>query len=224
MSSAMAGRSAALFPVVGALIGLLLGGLGLWLDRFLPAGPVAGLLIASAALLTGGLHLDGLMDTADGAYGGHSPEQRLEIMRDSRVGAFGIIAGSLALLATFACLSELTGHNRLLALVVATASSRWSMVIALAIFPSARVDGVGVTFQPGVTPAMSLFGTLFVVLLAFATRPFGVVAAAAALAIVVAWGYFLSRRLGGLTGDCYGAIAVLTETAVLFLAVAVIVP
>ncbi len=220
LAPAVAGRAAVLFPAVGALIGLLLGGLGLALDRFLPPGPVAALLIAAAALVTGGLHLDGLMDTADGLAGGRSLARRLEIMRDSRVGAWGAIAGALAILGEFACLSELTGQTRLLALVAAAVSSRWAMLAAMATFPPARPDGLGAAFQSGVTPVVGLVGTLVAALFTFPAGLLGVVALAAAGAIVLVLGSWVTRRLGGLTGDCYGAVAVLAESAALFIAVA----
>jgi adenosylcobinamide-GDP ribazoletransferase len=220
MTPALAGRSAALFPVVGALSGAVLGGLGLGLDRMLPAGPVAVLVIAAGALLTGGLHLDGVMDTADGVFGGNSPEQRLAIMHDSRVGAFGVVAGVVVLLGQFACLSELTGQARLLALIAAGTIGRWTMLIALALFPAARPAGTGATFQSGVTRGMALLGTLLVGALALLAGPLGLLAMAAGLAIAVGVGRALTPRLGGLTGDSYGAIAIVIETAVLFIAVA----
>ena len=224
MTSILAGRSAALFPVVGALLGVLLGGIGLGLDLMLPAGPVAALLIAAGALVTGGLHLDGVMDTADGLFGGKSPEQRLAIMGDSRVGAFGVVAGGLVLLGQFACLSELTGQARWLALVVAGMTSRWTMLLALALFPAARETGSGATFRSGVTRGMVILGSAVAGCVALAAGPLGPIALAAGLAIVLGGGHLLSRRLGGLTGDTYGAIAVVTETVVLFVAVALSAP
>jgi adenosylcobinamide-GDP ribazoletransferase len=216
--------SLALFPLIGACIGALLGGLGIVLSHILPAGPIAAVLIAAGALVTGGLHLDGLMDTADGLCGGRTPEQRLTIMRDSRVGAFGAITGGVAILAQFACLSELTGHARFTALVVAAAMSRWAMLLALVIFPAARTSGVGATFHAAATRTAGIAGTLFVILLALVSGRLGVIALAASTVAVLGCGHLLTRRLGGLTGDSYGAIAVVTETAVLFVAVALAIP
>ena len=220
MSPRLAERSLAFFPLIGAVIGALLGGLGIWLDQILPAGPVAALLIAGSALLTGGLHLDGLMDTADGVFGGRSPEQRLMIMRDSRVGAIGVIAAGVAILGQFACLSELTGYARFTALVVAATMSRWAMLMALTIFPAARTSGVGATFHAAATRTAGIAGTLFAVLIAIVSNQFGVIALAFSAVAVLGCGHLLARQLGGLTGDSYGAIAVITETAVLFVAVA----
>jgi adenosylcobinamide-GDP ribazoletransferase len=224
MSPTLVERSLALYPLIGVIIGALLGGIGLWLDPILPAGPIAALLIAIGALITGGLHLDGLMDTADGVCGGRSPEQRLTIMRDSRVGAFGVIAGGVALLGQFACLSELTGHARFIALVIAGTMSRWALLMSLTIFPAARTAGAGATFHAAATRAAGVAGTLFVVLIALVSGQFGVIALAFSAVAVLGCGHLLTRRLGGLTGDCYGAIAVVTETVVLFIAVALAIP
>ena len=224
MSPTLVERSIALYPLIGAIIGALLGGIGLWLDPILPAGPIAALLIAIGALITGGLHLDGLMDTADGLVGGRSTEQRLTIMRDSRVGAFGVIAGGVALLGQFACLSELTGHARFIALVIAGTMSRWALLMSLTIFPAARTSGAGATFHAAATRAAGVAGTLFVVLIALVSGQFGVIALAFSTGAVLGCGHLLTRRLGGLTGDCYGAIAVMTETLVLFIAVALAIP
>jgi adenosylcobinamide-GDP ribazoletransferase len=224
MSPRLVERSIALYPLIGTIIGALLGGIGLWLDSFLPAGPIAALLIAGGTLITGGLHLDGLMDTADGLFGGWSREQRLTIMRDSRVGAFGVIAGVVAVVAQFACLSELTGQARFLALVVAATMSRWTMLMALTIFPAARTSGAGAAFHAAATRAAGIAGTLFAILIALVSGQFGVIALAASAVAVLGCGYLLTRRLGGLTGDCYGAIAVVAETVVLFVAVALAIP
>ena len=220
MSPTHTQRSLALFPLVGAGLGALLGGLGIVLSHILPAGPIAALLIAAGALVSGGLHLDGLMDTADGLYGGRSPEQRLTIMRNSRVGAFAVIAGGVAILCQFACLSELTGHARFTALVIAAAMSRWAMLLALVIFPAARISGAGATVHAAATRTAGIAGTLFVILLALVSGQLGVIALAASTAVVLGCGHLLTRHLGGLTGDSYGAIAVISETAVLFVAVA----
>lgn len=222
LSPTTTGRSLALFPLIGALLGGLLGMVGIWLDPLLPAGPIAVLLLAASALITGGLHLDGLMDTADGLGGGRTPEQRLAIMRDSRVGAFGALAGCLVLLGQFACLSEFSGLSRFIALVVAGTMSRWAIVLALAFFPAARRSGLGATFQQGATRTVALVSTLIVVLGALASGQLGIVALAASGGVALVCGQMLTRRLGGLSGDSYGAIAVITETVVLFIAVALV--
>lgn len=212
--------STALFPVVGIALGGALGALGLGLDRVLPAAPVAVAVLAAYALITGGIHLDGAMDTADGVFGGQTVERRLEILRDSRIGAFGAIAGALALLGQYACLSELTGLVRLDALLTALTLGRWSMTIAIAAFPSARSTGLGATFQRAGGRWPVVIASIVALGVGLAAFPFGVVAFIATALVTLLGGHFLSRRLGGLTGDTYGALAVVVETIVLYLAVA----
>jgi adenosylcobinamide-GDP ribazoletransferase len=211
-------RAAGWFPLVGGLLGAALGGLGLLLDYVLPPGPVAVALLAAGALLTGGLHLDGLMDTADGLGGGRTPERRLEIMRDSRVGAFGVIAGALALLGQYACLTGLIGLPRLLALAAAGALSRWAMTLALGRFPSARSGGLGASLRAQGSRAAQVVAALLALTAALLTAPLGLVGLPLAAAVALLGGRWLTRRLGGLTGDTYGALAVVTETAILLLA------
>jgi len=211
--------SAAFFPLVGLALGALLGILGLMLDQILPAGPVAVLILATEALLTGGLHLDGLQDTADGVFGGRTRDQRLEIMKDSRIGAFGTIAAVVALLGAFVCLADLTGQARLLALIASLTFSRWTMAIALAVFPSARSTGLGASFRQCGRRWPAVVASIVVAALAILVRPFGLIGLAIAALVVLFGGQFLTKRLGGLTGDCYGALAVVVEVAVLYLAV-----
>ncbi|HEY3083015.1 MAG TPA: adenosylcobinamide-GDP ribazoletransferase, partial [Chloroflexota bacterium] len=181
--------SAAFFPPVGAALGAALGGLGLLVEGALPPGPTAALLLTAGALLTGGLHLDGLMDTADGVLGGRTPERRLEIMRDSRVGAYGVIAAGLALLGQYACLAELSGKDRLLGLVVALTLGRWAMALALGLFPSARADGLGAAHLAEGSPgpaALATLGTLLLVTAAASASATGPAAARAGVAIGLA--------------------------------------
>ncbi len=221
VTSRAVGIAIALFPVVGLGLGGLLGLLGLALDRFLPPGPVAVILIGLESLLTGGLHLDGLMDTADGVLGGWTPSERLEIMRDSRVGAFGVMAGTLALVAEYACLGTLTGLYRLTALASALAMARWAMVIAVSFFPSARPAGLGATFHQAASRWTAVASSLLAVVFACALGRPGVAGlVSATLVTVLAAGFFV-RRLGGLTGDTYGAIAVLTQLLILFVSVGI---
>jgi adenosylcobinamide-GDP ribazoletransferase len=212
-------RAVALFPLVGALLGALLGGFGLLLDRLLPSGPTAALLLASGAVVTGALHLDGLIDSAD-ALGGHTVEERLAIMRDSRIGAFGAIAAALTILAQFACLSVLTGFARLAALVLAYTMSRWALLLALGLFPAARSEGLGATFHAVASRSAGIVGTVFVFAVALLFSEVGSAVLAVGVVVTLGGGTFLSHRLGGMTGDACGALAVITETAVLFIAVA----
>ncbi len=213
-------KAIALFPVVGAGLGALLGAVGLAFDGVLPPGPVALLLLAASVVLTGGLHLDGLMDTADGVFGGRTIERRLEIMRDSRIGSFGVVAGALVLIGQYACLAELIGTGRLTALVVAFGLSRWVLAVALGVFPPARSTGLGATFREAGGRGPLAVATLVAAGVALAAGALGVVAFVVAAAVALLGGRFLAKHLGGLTGDTYGALGAIAETLVLYVAVA----
>src|SRR5262249_50558363 len=134
------GRASLAFPLVGAGLGAASFGLALTLAR-LPAGVVAVLLVAFSALLTGGLHLDGLADSAGGFGGGRSREHALEIMRDHSIGAFGATALGLLLLLKVAALASLGASWR--PLLLAPILARWASVPLSAALPNARGSGLG---------------------------------------------------------------------------------
>jgi adenosylcobinamide-GDP ribazoletransferase len=197
------------------------------LQLVFPVAVVAALLLAASVLLTGGLHLDGLMDTADGVFGGHTVARRLEIMRDSRTGSYGVLAGVLVVLLKFACLISLPPGMRTVALMLAPLSGRWSMVLCIAFFPYARPEGLGAAFRTGVTRPVASLATLVAFVLATALSvlsglalwPGPILLLAAGVA---AWALAsrMAAKLLGLTGDCYGAVNELVESFVLLLLVA----
>ncbi|MFN8590357.1 MAG: adenosylcobinamide-GDP ribazoletransferase [Thermomicrobiales bacterium] len=209
-------RAVAFFPLVGMGLGAIVGSLGLLLERVLPAGPLAVLLVASSVALTRALHVDGLIDTVDGVFGGYTPQRRLEIMRDSQIGAFGAVAAVLLLLAQYACLRELSGTSRLTSLMLALGLGRWVMAGAIVLFPAARSSGLGAGFREDASVWPFAMATGSATVLALLLRPQGLAAFVAVAALLAGGGAFLSRRLGGLSGDCYGALDVLGETVVLY--------
>ena len=141
------------FPLVGTLLGLALVILDLALSIFFPLGIRAVGLLVFDALITGMLHLDGFVDCCDALLGTRSVERRLDILRDSRVGAYGALGGALLLIARFAALSTLVGPPRILALLVAPMLGRWGMVYAVARYPYARaIRGRRALPQPGRQP------------------------------------------------------------------------
>jgi adenosylcobinamide-GDP ribazoletransferase len=218
-NAAVLARAIGFFPIVGIALGGLLGVTGLALDAVFPSGSTASLLLAAGVGLTGGLHLDGLMDTADGVFGGRTVKRRLEIMRDSRVGSFGVLAGILALVGQYTYLAELSGSARLAALVSAYALSRWAMVVALRSFPPARSSGLGATFHAASGRWPLAIATLSAVAVVATIPGPGLTSLGAASITTLLGGRFLTRRLGGLTGDTCGALAVTVETLVLCVAV-----
>ena len=215
--------SAPMFPLVGALVGLVGGGFyvaAAWLG--LPPLPAAILALAAMTLLTGALHEDGLADIADGFGGGHSRQNKLDIMRDSRLGSFGAIVLTLSLLARISALAALAGPAAVTAVLVAAgAVSRALLPMALIAWPLAREDGLAATAgRPH--PARAAVALIVATLLAFLLLPplaamTALLMAAAAGGVV---GLLAQRQIGGLTGDVLGAIQQMAEIAFLLVLIA----
>jgi adenosylcobinamide-GDP ribazoletransferase len=213
-------RAVPWFPIVGLGIGAVLAGVDRLTSLLFPGLLAALLTITVWKLLTGGLHLDGLADTLDG-LGGSDAAQRLRIMGDSRIGAFGAIGLILFLLLEIAAVAEIGPGPRWRALLVAPVVGRAMPALLASLFPAARADGQGARFHGAArTPhaALGLLAAAAVAGLTLATP--GLVALMVATGIAVAAGAFLARRLGGTTGDVFGAVVELTELAVLLVVVA----
>jgi adenosylcobinamide-GDP ribazoletransferase len=230
-------KSVVFYPAAGMVIGLLLGAAGLLLDSFLPLLPAAVLLLSLWIVLTGGLHLDGLMDTADGILSHRPREQMLEIMKDSRVGAMGVIVCVLHLLLKFSLLYTLLeqGNWKLLfpLLILIPIWSRWFMAVAIWGWPYARQDsGLGSFFRDvhrghvWLSTGLSVLLSVLVMYVWCENFPTGsgfwseismIIAGCVvvALAVGVTISVYLKRKLGGLTGDTYGALNEIIEAAML---------
>jgi adenosylcobinamide-GDP ribazoletransferase len=201
------GRSTAYFPLVGLIIGLILAGFNYILNLLLPPSVVNILLVILMALLSGGLHLDGLADTLDGIAGHRTPEQRLEIMRDSRVGGFGALGLALFLIAEYVTLNSLPGEWIPRTLVLSAVLSRWAMVTAIYVYPYARPVGLGKAFKDAVNWQQFVAATLVALVLAVVLyRIAGLVIIAGVWLVLNLAAVYLKRQLRGLTGDTYGAI------------------
>jgi adenosylcobinamide-GDP ribazoletransferase len=215
-------RAARILPVAGALIGALAAGVLTLADALGLAPSIAApLAIGALALLSGAMHEDGLADCADGFGGGTSVERKLEIMRDSRIGAFGAVALTLTLYLRIAGLTIVTGHALSLAITVligAAALSRAASLIPLVALPSARKDGAG--FSAG-TPKPAAFWAAASLAIIFGLAPLlaGAGAGKALLGVVAGAGAALAltalakRQIGGQTGDVAGAAQQMSELA-----------
>jgi adenosylcobinamide-GDP ribazoletransferase len=236
-------RSVIYFPLAGGLIGIALGAASWLLSFVLPPWPSAVIVLALWAGLTGGLHLDGLMDTADGVLSHRSKERMLEIMKDSRVGAMGVIAAVLLLLLKASLLAELLkagqihGYALIVVFIVCTTWSRSWMAAAIAGWRPARSgEGVGVLFngvkkmQAGASFAIAAIITLITLIInsinyGTEQQPLllaGMVVSVSCLITIICGGMaavWLNRKLGGLTGDTYGAMNEVIETALLMAAI-----
>jgi adenosylcobinamide-GDP ribazoletransferase len=206
----------AYFPLVGLILALILWAVIALCSFAVPPLVIAALVVVGEVILTGGLHLDGLMDSSDGLFGGNTRERRLEIMRDSRVGSFGILGSICLLILKFACIASLPLHTLPFALLITLPTSRWCMVLALHVFPSARTTGLGALFKQAMALQHVLVAAAVALLIVIAAgRLAGIGVWILASGITLALGSWLTRQLGGLTGDSYGAIAEITEVVAL---------
>ena len=210
-------RAAWAFPLVGLVVGLLAGGAGLaGLAIGLPAGVAAGLVLVAQVMATGAMHEDGLADTADGLWGGMTPERRLEIMRDSRVGTYGLLALVLSVGLRWQALAVLLPMG-IVPLILAEVVSRAMVTVLMTALPHARKDGLA--RHVGRPPAWPV--GLALGLAAVVTAGLGGVAALAwaligpGLLVAPLLGRLAMHRLGGQTGDILGATQQLTALAVL---------
>ena len=213
------GRAVGWFGVVGILLGGALAGADHALGLLFPPGVAAALLLAAWVLATGALHLDGFLDACDGLFGGHTPEARLRIMRDERVGAFAVIGGILLLLVKYSCLAGLARRGN--ALLVAPTVARGAMAVAIVAFPYARPDGLGRWMKDHACwwqVALAVSAALGIATLA--AGGIGLVALALAAMATAAVAVFVLRRLPGFTGDVYGALCEIVEVLVLLTFVA----
>jgi adenosylcobinamide-GDP ribazoletransferase len=216
-------RLARMVPVAGAVLGAI-GALALGFAEALALPPLvsATLAIGVLVLVTGALHEDGLADVADGFGGGTTRERKLEIMRDSRVGAFGAAALALALMLRIAALAALIdqGRGAAAALILAGAASRAFALLPLALLPPARTDGVGAgagRLEAGHALAAGIVASVFAIVLGIAALGFWHAILALILALAAALGVtrIARRQIGGQTGDVAGAAQQLAEIACL---------
>ena len=213
------GRSVLFFPVVGLVIGLLLAALYTGLSFVFEPFGRAVLVVAFWFYVTGGLHADGYMDTADGLFSGRSRERMLEIMKDSRVGSGGVMAFVFLVLLKVSFLSQLEPKVAVFSLVAIPAAVRFGTLISIFQFPYARKEGLGkafVTYGPPHTTAKALVLALLPV---FLCGPFYLALLGAAMILSLWANHGISRKLGGVTGDTYGAVIEGSEMVLLLLVV-----
>lgn len=214
------GRSMAYFPLIGLGLGLLLAAANAALGIFFPPSVCALLVLLLLIYCTGALHLDGVADTADGMYGIRDRATRLRIMKDSRVGAMGVVALLCLLLLKVVTLSALPPAVRWPVLIALPVVGRWMMVALAVLAPYARSEGgTGSVFVEEVGQRELGIATLIlaVVLIGF-FKLWGLTLLAALILAVIALERYFRQRLGGVTGDILGAVCEWSEAFFLLLA------
>ncbi|MDH2326076.1 adenosylcobinamide-GDP ribazoletransferase [Cereibacter sp. SYSU M97828] len=199
------------YPLAGLVVGAI-GAAALVAGDALGLPPLASALlaIAAGALATGGLHEDGLADLADGFGGGTTPERRLEIMRDSRIGAHGALALMLAVGLLASLIASAPHWQGMLAV---GAVSRAGLALPMILMPQARAGGFGAAAVLGMDWARVASALLIGLAVALMLVPMALALCAAVLAVQMAVAVAAQRSLGGLTGDVLGAAQVLGSVA-----------
>lgn len=228
-------KSQRYYPLIGFLIGLFLFFTALILRRYYSPLVVAALILIEELLLTGGLHMDGFMDSMDALWSARTPERMLEIMKDSRVGSFGALSAMAVLLLKFSLLAELlqtapsfypflnsadlyspfySGIRSYLPLLIMPMLARWAFLIGVIFFPYARNSGLGQGFHEDLCRRPWDFIIVGVCCLLFAVYLLHWAGLGAFLFTFLLLFYFMKKvanLLGGLTGDLYGAGIELSE-------------
>ena len=209
------------FPVAGILVGLA-GAIVYWLATrmHLQPEPAAMLALAATVLITGAMHEDGLTDTADGFGGGKTREQKLEIMRDSRIGTFGACALIVSIVLRWSSLAAVADPRLVaIALVAAHAAARAPLPLFMRAVPTARANGLSSGAGQPPPQSVVIAIALAIVCLLFGFGLNGTIVALVALAaIALALARLAQKQIGGQTGDVLGALEQVSEAAILTIA------
>jgi len=208
-------RAMAAYPLVGFALGVVLTLTLVLFQSLLPSVVAAALIVATWALLTGGLHLDGWADCCDALPATVTRERRLEILKDPRLGSFGGIGLVLLLMVKFAAVASLPHAS--VALILAPTLGRWAIVNVAAMFPLARPDGMAAHFRAGLARRELIWAALTTAIVCGLAGWVGLLALVGAAIATLAFGRWAAARLGGVTGDVYGATCELVECVALVL-------
>ncbi len=211
LNAARLSRAALWFPAVGLIVGGTMGAVRVASDVVLPTGPATVLALLAAVLVTGGFHEDGLADASDGMGAHVSRERRLEIFKDSRVGTYGALAAVFMVLFPYAVLAPLDGSEFVRAALAGHVLGRWSTLPQSLLLPPAAGQGSGGLVRA--SAPVVLGGTVVGVGVALLAGGLvaGAIAVASALVLTGLGGTYFRARLGGVTGDTFGAVNKVVE-------------
>jgi adenosylcobinamide-GDP ribazoletransferase len=210
-------------PWIGLLIGILLAGLNFLLLQIPLSSFLRGVLVVAAWIaITGGLHLDGVMDTADG-LAVPDPERRLAVMSDSRTGAFGVMAAVVLILIKMGAIAALTSPRSCVFLMVAPVWGRWGQWLAIALYPYLKAEGKGAFHRRNLQmpqdlwPSVLLFVGISLTTMVAEPQLWQRHLGHLALGGIMSWsvGAWFYQKLKGMTGDSYGAIVEWVEALII---------
>ena len=211
--------SIAYFPFVGLLLGFVLAEAAN-LGRIINLADIglSAIIIVLLAILTGGIHLDGLADLFDGLGSGKSKEEMLAVMRDSHIGSIGVIAIASALLLKTTFLLAIGIPLQLKPIILMCVISRWAMVFLMYQFPYARKEGKAKIYLEGINTKIFTMATIFTLIISLlAGKMQGLLTMGITALFVYLSGKYFTKRLGGITGDVIGATNEITEIICLFI-------
>jgi adenosylcobinamide-GDP ribazoletransferase len=208
------GGSLPFFPVVGLGIGAAVAFIDRGAGLLLPAGVTSVLSVILLIAASGGLHIDGLADTADGFFSARPRERVLEIMRDSRTGPMGVAAIVCVVALKIALIASVASPGRAWVLLLTPIAGRCALLVQMALLPYARPEGLARVFHQNRSPRHLLWAAAFLTAAgAIAGGIPGLAAAGASLLFALLFAAYVRRKIGGLTGDTLGAACEWTELA-----------
>ena len=193
------------FPLVGAVIGVIMTLVCFLGQKVLPYHAVAGVLVTTIIILTGGMHLDGFADTMDGIFCYGDREKKLAVMKDSRTGAYGVVGIVLIILLKYVFISSLSQDYLMPALISFPILSRWMVVFSIVFYPYARERGLGKAFCVAKGPLSFFVASIVTILITYLTEGFD--GLKAVFGVFLMGALFIKNvfsQLGGMTGDIYG--------------------
>jgi len=215
-------KSVPFFPVVGLLIGMMAAILVFFLVAILPPLPACAMIVIFLISVSGGLHMDGLADTADGFFSARPRERILEIMKDSRIGVMGVIAVVCAIMLKVSLLVSLPPSSRTDIIFLMPLAGRCALVVMMTALPYVRGEGgLATLFVKSRSRIHALWAALFLIVVAGLTAKWmGLAAAIATLAATALFAWYCFRKIGGYTGDTLGAVCEIAEIIPVLIAVA----
>jgi adenosylcobinamide-GDP ribazoletransferase len=206
------GKSLPFFPVIGLGIGAAIALMDWGLGFLFPAGVTGVFAVILLIAVSGGLHTDGLADTADGFFSSRPRERILEIMRDSRTGPMGVAAIVCVVALKIALIASLSGPSRIWVLLLTPVAGRSALLIQMALLPYARPEGLVGVFHRNRSRGHALWALTFLIAAGgLAGGVPGLIAGAGSFLFALLFSGYVRRRIGGLTGDTLGASCELTE-------------
>ena len=209
-------RSAGLFPLVGIFIGIIAGTIYYLCNTAMNPIAAAAVTITFSTLITGAFHLDGLADIFDGLVGGWNKSQRLEILKDSRHGTYGVVAIVLQLIIQVTLLSSFTGPDGFLILIVTHSLARVTPVCLMLLPAAPGHEGMGASISKRVKVIDLLTALVIAIPITFYVTNFGTIPLIVSLIILnLFFAFWVKGKIGGLLGDAFGASEQLSETSIL---------